>query len=172
MTRLTFLLALALGLGACDSAPSAPPTSSSPSPTAMARSGDSVPFQITNTARVWTEGETVILEVDGQHIEVSAGVGYVISQALGRASFDALDETLKKQFPGYKPDDGKGYPTVGNGAILHEGIFFGPGKRPPLPPMPDWDPGFLGQLVGGSAKVIEVPEGIDFEKGSGGWAGH
>ncbi|WP_420455998.1 hypothetical protein [Rubrivirga sp.] len=169
MLRLTFVLALALGLGACDSAPSAPPASSSPPPTAMARSADVTPFQITNSARVWTEGETVILEVNGQQIEVSAGEGYVISQALGRASFDALDESIKEEFPGYEPDDGKGYPTAGNGGIEFQGIIFGPGKRPPLPPPPDWNPDILDRLIGGSAKVVEIRKGLNFEKASGGW---
>ncbi len=172
MSRLTFLLALALGLGACDSSPSAPPAEAAPSPVAsMNRSGDSAPFQITNDASVWVDGETVVLDVDGRRIEVSAGVGYVIGQALARAGFDALDEGVKKQFPDYEPGNDKGYPTAGDGGIRFKGIIFGGGKVPPPPPPPDWDPGLLKQLLGGTAEVVEIPKGLDFEKGSGGWIG-
>ena len=173
--RLTLLLAAGLALGACDvgDAGGPSPSASFTAKTAMTPSRESPPFQITNSARVWSEGETVVLEVDGQRIEVSAGEGYVISQALGRASFDALDEGVKKQFPGYEPGaEEEGHPQIGDGGIVHEGIIFGPGRRPPLPPMPDWDPGFLEQLLMGSAEVVEIPKGTDFSQASGGWVSH
>ena len=135
---------------------------------AMSRSGESAPFQITNSARVWSDGKHIVLEVDGQKIEMSAGEGYVISQALGRASFDALDEGIKEQFPDYEPDSERGAPSAGDGAIVFRGIIFGGGKNPPPPPPPDWDPGLLGRLIGGSAEVIAAPAG-DWEAASGGW---
>ena len=141
MTRFPLLLALALGIGACDSAPSAPPADASASPSsAMAHAAEKTPFQITNSSRGWSQGETVVLELDGQTFEIAAGEAYVISQALGRASFNALDESLKEQFPDYKPGSQRDAPRAGDGVILFQGVMYGGGKRPPPPPPPDWNP--------------------------------
>lgn len=169
MSRFSLVLMLALVASACDTHSPASQAGAS-SPPAMMRSEDSRSFQITETARVTTVGDMVVLEVGGQTIEVPAGEGYVISQALGRASFDALDEGVKELFPGYEPGSEKdGYPEIGDGAIEFEGIIFGPGKRPPLPPTPDWDPGFLEALLQGAAEVTTVPKGAELERSSGGW---
>ena len=166
-----FLLPFLFAFAACDPGTATGPGSTATASPAAMKTTDSETFQITNEASVTTYGDVVVLEVGDQRIELPAGEGYVISQALARASFDALDDGIKKQFPGYEPgEDDDGYPRAGDGAILYEGlIIFGPGRRPPLPPPPDWDPGFLEALLQGSAEVIEIPKGTDFEPVSGGW---
>lgn len=169
MTRFSLLLALALVLGACDAAAPSSTTdaTSVPAPMASASAFNGV-HHLTETLSITTEGDRVLLTIDGYTVDFGAGEAYLVGQTLASVGFETLDPELAGRFP--RPGGDKCYPTDPGGAVLAVGGELFDKCPPPPPPPLLQDVDFLSLFLDGApVEVVEAPEGLEWTRIPGGY---
>lgn len=160
MPRLSLsLLALALVLGACDSAAPSSSADASAPPAVMAAASAEGAFAVSEAVRVEAVGEAVLLHVDGKTFALSPADAYFAGEALSRAGHATLDPKAAELLgPGgdrcEPPPPGSFVPRHG------EALFgFGGGGNCPPPPPPPFDEYDAARVVyGDDAKLVEVTD--------------
>jgi len=161
MPRFFLAFALVFSLAACDAGDTTSSLNeSAPVELASHKGGEAEPYFITEDTAVRASGETVLLRIQGETFEMTAGQAYLIGEALTRTGFDTLDGGLQEvlaEGPGGRRCE-EPFPGVAVTAI--EGRLF---KRcPPPPPPPFLNIEVLDILLDGAADVTEAPEGIEW----------
>ena len=167
MTRLAPLL-LAFVLVACDAeAPLTPAASDAPTVTLAASKSADEAYPILRDAAVRATGETVMLRVNGQTIEMEAGQAYLIGEALTRASYDVLPSGLQEGISIERRPGVRCYPSEGFAVLHDDGRMT---KRcPPPPPRYTFGEDVYAELLGRGGRLIEVPEGVEWRQVPGGF---
>lgn len=167
MTRTATVLLLAFALAACDAeAPLTSATDTAPAPVSLAsmKSADD-PFVVNENAAVRASGETVLLRINGDTVEMTAGQAYLIGEALTRAGYDTMSSGLQEALA---PRGGKRCdpPKPGTAVTAIDGRMY---KRcPPPPPPPFLELSVLDVMLDGTAEIVEAPEDAEWQTTAGG----
>ena len=163
-----FLLPLVFAFAACDPGTATGPSSSAP-PTAQASltvEADG-PYAIAETILLHTEGEHLILEVNGEAVTLTAGQAYLAGQALSRGGYELLDPELAASI---KPGDRCEPPPAGSWVVAFKGQLYGGGKCPPPPPPMFFERDLHSQFLDGAdVELMEVPEEAEWVDVAGGF---
>ena len=157
-----FLLPLLFAFAACDPGTATGPSSQAP-PVAQAslevKTESDTPYAIAENILLHTEGDHLVLEVNGEAIALTAGQAYLAGQALSRGGYELMDPELAGLIRPKRPKGGPEChePPEGTAVIFIGGQLFGGGGCPPPPP-PMLRIDLLGDLLGDAApKIVRAP---------------
>ena len=168
------MLALALLLGACDSAAPSSEADATAAPAPMANAKSDAVHRITEAVSVFVEGDRVLLEVEGRVVDLGAGEAYLIGQTLARVGYETLSPEMAEVFPRGPRGGDKCEPPPPGAAVLAVGgsVFAGGGGGcpPPPPPFALQKVEVLSQFLGGApVEIVGAPEGAEWMSIPGGF---
>ncbi|PAP75628.1 hypothetical protein BSZ37_03845 [Rubrivirga marina] len=159
------LLALALVLGACDSATPSSSVDATVSSAPTAHASAEGRFVVSEAVQIEAVGEAVLLHVDGETFALSPNDAYFAGEALSRAGHATLDPKAAEAIgPGgdrcEPPPPGSFVPRRGEEVFAYGG---GGGKCPPPPPPPFDEYRAARAAYGDGVEFVRVEDGL-------GWA--